>query len=221
VKDLIAKIRKALGDEGKALADELDKAADALSTELDTAKADAATQKKAVAAAEKAQKKAEADAAKAASDLEAKTKGEGDELAKLRSERDDWKAKAESADTRVAEVRKDAKLREAASKAGLRDLDGLKMLDLDGVSLDDKGELVGADALFKAAKKAKPYLFADAGGGGGGTPGNPPRPGDTGGGSGGSGEKTARDLAKEILGRQGVKSQADLNKAAGVDVPFI
>lgn len=55
-----------------------------------------------------------------------------------------------------------AEIKAAAIKAGMIDLDGLKMLDLSGVKLNDAGEVDGADALLDAAKKAKPYLFGDA-----------------------------------------------------------
>jgi hypothetical protein len=55
-----------------------------------------------------------------------------------------------------------AELKAAAIKAGMVDLDGLKMLDLSTVTLDDKGEVIGADALLDAAKKAKPFLFGAA-----------------------------------------------------------
>jgi len=57
-----------------------------------------------------------------------------------------------------------AELKAIAVKAGLVDVDGLKLLDLSGVSLDKDGNLVGGDALIEAAKKSKPYLFGGAGG---------------------------------------------------------
>lgn len=52
-----------------------------------------------------------------------------------------------------------AELKTLAVKEGMVDLDGLKILDLSGVTLDKDGKLVGADALMEAAKKSKPYLF--------------------------------------------------------------
>ncbi len=55
-----------------------------------------------------------------------------------------------------------AEIKAAAVKAGMIDLDGLKMLDLSGVKLDENGEVIGADELLADAKKAKPYLFGDA-----------------------------------------------------------
>jgi hypothetical protein len=55
-----------------------------------------------------------------------------------------------------------AELKASALKAGMVDLDGLKLADLSKVTLDDKGEVQGADALMDELKKAKPYLFGAA-----------------------------------------------------------
>lgn len=53
-----------------------------------------------------------------------------------------------------------AELKAAALKAGMVDLDGLKLLDLSSVKLLENGEIEGADALMVKAKEAKPFLFA-------------------------------------------------------------
>ena len=50
-------------------------------------------------------------------------------------------------------------LKAAAQKAGIVDLDALKLLDLTGVQVNEKGEAEGADALIDALKKSKPFLF--------------------------------------------------------------
>lgn len=55
-----------------------------------------------------------------------------------------------------------AELKAVAIKAGMVDIDGLKLADLTTVKLDDKGEVQGADELIEALKKAKPYLFGNA-----------------------------------------------------------
>ena len=55
-----------------------------------------------------------------------------------------------------------AELKAEAIKAGMVDLDGLKLADLTTVKLDDKGEVVGAAEMMKALKEAKPYLFGQA-----------------------------------------------------------
>jgi len=52
-----------------------------------------------------------------------------------------------------------AELKAIAVKHGLVDMDGLKLLDLSAVKLLENGDVEGADALFEAAKKSKPYLF--------------------------------------------------------------
>ena len=53
-----------------------------------------------------------------------------------------------------------AELKAAALKAGMVDLDGLKLLDLSMVKLDEKGEIIGAEDLMSKAKELKPYLFS-------------------------------------------------------------
>jgi len=55
-----------------------------------------------------------------------------------------------------------AELKAVALKAGMVDLDGLKLADLSAVKLNDQGEVEGADALIEALKTAKPYLFGTA-----------------------------------------------------------
>jgi hypothetical protein len=71
-----------------------------------------------------------------------------------------------------------AELKAAALKAGMVDLDGLKLADLSKVTLDDKGEVQGADALMDEMKKAKPYLFGAASSSSNKQPPNPNPPGD-------------------------------------------
>jgi hypothetical protein len=69
-----------------------------------------------------------------------------------------------------------AELKASALKAGMVDLDGLKLLDLSTVKLNAQGEVEGADALMDAAKKAKPYLFGAASTSSGTKPPNPNPP---------------------------------------------
>jgi hypothetical protein len=52
-----------------------------------------------------------------------------------------------------------AELKASAIKAGMVDLDGLKLADMSTVKLDEAGEVIGADELMESLKKAKPYLF--------------------------------------------------------------
>jgi hypothetical protein len=52
-----------------------------------------------------------------------------------------------------------AELKASALKAGMVDLDGLKLADLSSIKLSDDGSIEGADSLMEALKEAKPYLF--------------------------------------------------------------
>ena len=75
-----------------------------------------------------------------------------------------------AADARVAEALRAAnervvraELKAHAVKAGIVDLDGLKLADLSGVKLTDAGDVEGADALIASLREKKPYLFAQTG----------------------------------------------------------
>jgi hypothetical protein len=52
-----------------------------------------------------------------------------------------------------------ASLRAEATRAGMIDLDGLKLLDASELTLDDNGEVVGGVTLMTSLKRAKPWLF--------------------------------------------------------------
>lgn len=67
-------------------------------------------------------------------------------------------AAAKASNDRIAR----AELKAVALKAGIVDIDGLKLVDLSKLTLDDKGEVQGADALIDELKKSKPYLFGAA-----------------------------------------------------------
>ena len=51
------------------------------------------------------------------------------------------------------------RMKAAALKAGMHDLDGLKLADMTKVTLEADGTVKGADELMAALKEAKPYLF--------------------------------------------------------------
>ena len=93
----------------------------------------------------------------------------------------DIKAATEKATADIAAAKEAAngtilqsELRAAAVKAGMVDLDGLKLADLSKVKLKDDGTVEGADALFEDMKKGKPYLFGKTGNSG--NPNNAPNP---------------------------------------------
>lgn len=98
---------------------------------------------------EQARRAADEAAVQARADADAaKTKAEQDAVAA----RQEAEAKANERIIR-------AELRTVAIKAGMVDLDGLKLADLSEVKLNEAGEVEGADALMTALKEAKPYLF--------------------------------------------------------------
>lgn len=64
------------------------------------------------------------------------------------------------ASTREVVIR--AELKAEALKAGMVDLDGLKLADTSVVTLNAAGEVVGAVALMAGLRRAKPWLFGAA-----------------------------------------------------------
>lgn len=80
-------------------------------------------------------------------------------LAKARAEHDETIGKERTAaQDRVLR----AELKAAALKAGMVDLDGLKLADLSKVKINEQGEVEGAESLMESMKEAKPYLFQTA-----------------------------------------------------------
>jgi len=75
---------------------------------------------------------------------------------KAKDEAEAHKAEAQTkADQRVIR----AELKAEAIKAGMINLNGLKLADLSAIKLDEKGEVIGADEVMKALKESDPYLF--------------------------------------------------------------
>lgn len=96
---------------------------------------------------------------------------EPDPVAELR-------ARAETLERRLAETEQDARarilraeLKVEAVKAGIVDLDGLKLLDLKKVELNPEGELGNGAELLAQLRRAKPWLF---GGTSSSSPASPP-----------------------------------------------
>ncbi len=89
---------------------------------------------------------------------EAKTAAEVAEAAKVAALAES-ETKVTAATTAANERVIRAELKAVAVKAGMVDLDGLKLADLSKVTLDEHGEVQGADDLMKALKESKPYLF--------------------------------------------------------------
>ena len=67
-----------------------------------------------------------------------------------------------------------AELKAEAVRAGMIDLDGLKLIDAAEVRLTEAGEIEDAQGLLGRLKRAKPWLFG--GGASSSVAANPPRP---------------------------------------------
>ena len=85
-----------------------------------------------------------------------------DPLAELR-------ARADALEQLLGEVRKEAEsrlvraeLKAEAMRAGMIDLDGLKLLDQSEVKLTQSGDIDGAPAIMAKLKRDKPWLFIGA-----------------------------------------------------------
>lgn len=102
--------------------------------------------------AERKAQEAEARATKAAEEAEAKAKKAAEEA--------DAKVKESHTSAEQRIIR--AELKAEAIKAGMVDLDGLKLADLSSIKIDEKGEVAGAIELMAALKESKPYLFKEA-----------------------------------------------------------
>jgi hypothetical protein len=82
---------------------------------------------------------------------------------------DQMRARAEELDRTLAQTREEhsrqlvrAELKAAALRAGMIDLDGLKLLDTTGLKLDEAGELREGSDVMRKLRIAKPWLFGGA-----------------------------------------------------------
>ncbi len=96
-------------------------------------------------------------------------------------ETENWQVRAELAEAALSRLQVDietklirAELKAEAVKAGMVDLDGLKLIDTSEVRLNDAGELAEAGVVITRLKKAKPWLFGGAASSSAAA--NPPRP---------------------------------------------
>ncbi|GLR67573.1 hypothetical protein GCM10010909_22540 [Acidocella aquatica] len=93
----------------------------------------------------------------------------------------EWQARAESAEAALSRVQAEvdarlirAELKAEALRAGMVDLDGLKLLDTEDLRLTEAGDVADAPALLARLKRAKPWLFGVAMSSS--SAANPPRP---------------------------------------------
>jgi hypothetical protein len=75
-------------------------------------------------------------------------------------------ARAAALEARIAEIEATtraqvirAELKAEAVRAGMVDLDGLKLVDTSAVTLDERGEVKGAAEVMAAMRRNKPWLF--------------------------------------------------------------
>jgi hypothetical protein len=92
-------------------------------------------------------------------DIDTAGEPDSDPIAELR-------AHAEALEHRLAEAEREtrtrlvhAELKVEAVRAGMVDLDGLKLLDLEQVQLNSDGEIENAAPLMAQFRRAKPWLF--------------------------------------------------------------
>ena len=94
------------------------------------------------------------------------------------------KARCEQLERELVQVKQKAEngivkahLQAEAARAGMIDLDGLKMLDISRVTISEDGEVQGATALMEKVRKEKPWLFGktSTSAPGGAPPSQPPR----------------------------------------------
>jgi hypothetical protein len=92
-----------------------------------------------------------------------------------------WQIRAETAEAALNRVQAEAdarliraELKAEAVRAGMVDLDGLKLLDTADLRLNEQGEVADAGAILAKLKRAKPWLFG--GGASSSAAAMPPRP---------------------------------------------
>jgi hypothetical protein len=101
------------------------------------------------------------------------------------SQPEDFAVRAAELERKLAEVEATAhervvraELKAEAVRAGMVDLDGLKLLDATRVKVGANGEVEGAAALMRELRRAKPWLFGGASSSStaGAPPAQPPKP---------------------------------------------
>ena len=87
----------------------------------------------------------------------------------MTDETEDPAVRLAALETRLADVEAEAnariiraELRAEAVRAGMVDLDGLKLIDASAITLGANGEVEGATVLMAEMRRAKPWLFAPA-----------------------------------------------------------
>jgi hypothetical protein len=98
---------------------------------------------------------------------------------------DTLRARAEALESKLRTAMQDAEtrliraeLKAEAVRAGMIDLDGLKLIDTSQITLGEAGDVQGAGPLMQSLRRSKPWLFAQSSSSSPATPppAHPPRP---------------------------------------------
>jgi len=94
---------------------------------------------------------------------------------------EDWRVRAENAEAALNQMQAQmaaklarAELKAEAVRAGMIDLDGLRLIDAASIRLNQNGEIEDAASLLARMKREKPWLFGA--GASSSAAANPPRP---------------------------------------------
>lgn len=103
-----------------------------------------------------------------------------EETAQEPDELDALRARADALERQIGEMLAQtqdrliqAELKTEAVRAGMIDLDGLRLIDRTTLSISPDGSIMGAPELMRGLKRSKPWLFA---GSNSSTPATPPSP---------------------------------------------
>ena len=80
-------------------------------------------------------------------------------MAELRARADGLEQQLTELQRRTEDRLLRAELKAEAVRAGMIDLDGLRLIDLPSMKLNERGEVEGAAALMQGLRKTKPWLF--------------------------------------------------------------
>ena len=121
---------------------------------------------------------------------------------------DELRARAEGLEQRLREAMDTqqhlllrAELKVEAVRAGMVDLDGLKLLDTSDLRLGANGEVEGAQAVMQKLRRSKPWLFGQSSSS---SPGAPP-----------PAQPPVRKLATEMSADEWRSARADLLRRRG------
>jgi hypothetical protein len=87
---------------------------------------------------------------------------EEDLLVRLRARAESLERQLDAARVETSARLVRAELKVEAIRAGMVDLDGLKLVDLSAVSVDEDGDVQGAGPVMERLKRDKPWLFGGA-----------------------------------------------------------